>query len=311
MCIYVDDLLCTSVSAENMEWLGGVLREKYKEVSTNEGKVYSYLGQNFDFRRERECKVNMIGYTNELLEEYDVVGKRVTPATDRLFDVAESMDRLPEPLAKKFHSRVAKLLYLALRVRPDILVAVSFLSTWVTKSTQDDWEKLERVLMYLNLTADLGIVLRAEDGLQVRGHIDSSFAVYVDMVTVGQGPVSASSKKQTLVTKSSTEAELVAVSDMLYMVIWTREFLQAQGYEMGPAVIYQDNMSTIAMAKRGVSNPPRTRHVAIRHFFVKDRVDSGEVMIEHMGMEHMLADGLTKPLQGEHFRAWRRKVMGM
>lgn len=100
-----------------------------------EGKVHSYLGQNFDFRRERECKENMLGYTNEFLEEYNVVGKQVTPVTDRLCDVGE---RLPKPFAKKLHSRVAKLLYLALSVRPYILVAVSFFSTRGTKSTQDD-----------------------------------------------------------------------------------------------------------------------------------------------------------------------------
>ena len=318
VCIYVDDLLCTSVSGDNMQWIDGALRAKYKEVSTNEGKVHSYLGQSFDFRREGECKVSMVGYTSDLLEDYKVTGKRVTPAAENLFEINDSMERLPDAASKVFHSRVAKLLYLAMRVRPDILLAVSFLSTRVTKSTQEDWEKLERVLMYLNMTADLGILLRADEGLQIRGHIDASFAVHMDMkgqsgamITVGTGPVSVSSKKQGLVTKSSTEAELVAISDMLSMVIWTREFLQEQGYTMAPGIIYQDNKSTIAMANRGISNSPRTRHVAIRYFFVKDRIDSGEVVIEHMGTEHMLADGMTKPLQGELFRVMRRRVMGM
>ena len=260
----------------------------------------------------------MIGYTTDLLEEYKVTEKRVTPAAEGLFEISDSLDRLPDAASKIFHSRVAKLLYLALRVRPDILLAVSFLSTRVTKSTQEDWEKLARVLKYINMTADLGIILRAEEGLQIRGHIDASFAVHMDMkghsgamITVGTGPVSVSSKKQGLVTKSSTEAELVALSDMLSMVIWTREFLQEQGYAMATGIIYQDNKSTIAMANRGTSNSPRTRHISIRYFFVKDRIDSGEVVIEHMGTEHMLADGMTKPLQGEQFRAWRRGVMGM
>ena len=75
--------------------------------------------------------------------------------------------------------------------------------------------------------------------------------------------------------------------------------------------IHQDNKSTIAMANRGISNSPRIRHVAIRYFFVKVSTDSGEVVIEHMGTENMLADGVTKPLQGKLFRAMRRRVMGM
>ena len=69
-------------------------------------------------------------------------------------------------------------------------------------------------------------------------------------------------------TKSSSEAELVAISDMLSMVIWTRELLLEQGYTMAPGVIYQDNKSTIVMANHGISNSPRIRHVAIRYFFV-------------------------------------------
>ena len=66
---------------------------------------------------------------------------------------------------------------MALRTRPDILVAVSFLKTQVIKSMMQDSDKLERVLRYINMTPDLGIVLRAEVGLKVMGHVDASFAV--------------------------------------------------------------------------------------------------------------------------------------
>ena len=318
VCVYVDDLFCTSRSRGNMDWIDAVLKEKYKDVSSNEGLVHSYLGQTFDFRREGECKVSMAGYTSDFLEEYGVIGKRVTPAAEDVFEVDPESEKLPDEGAKKFHSRVAKLLYMALRTRPDIILAVSFLSTRVTKSTAQDWSKLERVLMYINMCPDLGIVLRAEDGLKVMAHVDASFAVHPDMkgqsgsmITLGSGPVYVASKKQGIVTKSSTESELVAISDMLPMVIWTRGFLKEQGYKMDPAVLYQDNKSTIAMANRGSSNSPRTRHVDIRYFFVKDRIEAGEIVVEHMGTDRMLADGMTKPLQGELFRRMRKAMMGM
>lgn len=70
-------------------------------------------------------------------------------------------------------------------------------------------------------------------------------------------------------------------------------------------------MSTIAMANRGASNSSRTRHIAIRYFFIKDRIDSGEVMVEHLGTDLMLADILTKPLQGELFQRMRAGLMGV
>ena len=76
---------------------------------------------------------------------------------------------------------------------------------------------------------------------------------------------------------------------------------------MGPAVLYQDNMSTIAMLKNGRASSDRTRHINIRYFFVKDRVDAGEIRVEYKPTEQMIADILTKPVQGSLFlklRAW-------
>ena len=70
----------------------------------------------------------------------------------------------------------------------------------------------------------------------------------------------AKSTKQKLVSKSSTEAELVALSDEASQVLWTRNFLELQGHKMMPAKIFQDNMSTIAMA----GQHQRTRHTNVR-----------------------------------------------
>ena len=94
------------------------------------------------------------------------------------------------------------------------------------------------------------------------------------------------------------------------MVIWFRDFLIEQGYAVKPATIYQDNLSTIAMAKRGHSTSQRTKHIAIRYFFIKDRIESKEVSVEHMPGKHIVADGLSKPLQGDGFRVSRSAIMG-
>jgi hypothetical protein len=113
-----------------------------------------------------------------------------------------------------------------------------------------------------------------------------------------------------LVAKSSTEAELIGASDALPQILWTREFLIEQGYSSKPATLYQDNTSTIALMRKGRSTSARTRHIAIRYFFIKDREDAGEVTVEHMGTNAIAADGLTKPLQGDAFRISRDRLMG-
>ena len=83
----------------------------------------------------------------------------------------------------------------------------------------------------------------------------------------------------------------------------------SQGYELGPAAIYQDHQSTMALIKNGKSSNERTRHIAIRFFFVADRVNSNEIKLEYMETESMLADILTKPLQGELFRKLRDRLL--
>ena len=78
---------------------------------------------------------------------------------------------------------------------------------------------------------------------------------------------------------------------------------------MGPATIYQDNKSTIALVKNGKSNSDRTRHIAIRFFFIADRVASKEIKIEYLKTGEMIADILTKPLQGSLFMRLRRELL--
>jgi hypothetical protein len=150
----------------------------------------------------------------------------------------------------------------------------------------------------------------------VYAYIDASFGVHNDLkshsgcvIGIGKGPIYAKSGTQRLNTKSSSEAELVALSDNANQVIWVRNFLIDQGYKMEPATIYEDNMSTIAMIKNGGSNSTRTRHIAIRFYFVTDRVKNKEIKIEYMCTGDMLADILTKPLQGALFVKLRDKLL--
>ena len=113
-------------------------------------------------------------------------------------------------------------------------------------------------------------------------------------------------------TKSSTEVELVGVDDSLGYILWARYFMEEQGYDMDPSILYQDNMSAILLEKNGkASSSKRTKHIKVKYFYIKEKVDNGEIEIEHCPTNQMWTDINTKPKQGAVYRAFRGHVMGI
>ena len=261
----------------------------------------------------------MTNFVNDVLNGCkDIIGEADTPACQHLFRIREESDSplLTDLERERYHSVSAQLLYLSKRVRPDLLVTVSFLTKRVLNPQRDDQLKLQRAIMYLRKTREKGIILEGNKIMSVHSYVDASYGVHNDMkshsgcvISIGKGPIFAKSNTQKLNTKSSTESELVAISDSATQILWTRNFLEEQQFIMGPATIYQDNMSTIALIKNGKSNSDRTRHIGIRYFFISDRVTSNELFIEYMPTEEMLADVLTKPLQGMLFKKLSDKLL--
>jgi hypothetical protein len=245
VCIYVDDLMITCADINIIEDVLQQLSKSFQDITVHRGQVHSYIGQTFDFSQPKKVKVTMEGYVTDMLEEYEVEGCAVTAATEKLFEVAVDSKVLPRERAEQYHSRVAKLLYLAKRVRPDTLKAVAFLSTRVRAPTEQDWGKLDRVLRYINCTQDMGMCSEAGSGITVLAYVDASFAVHEDykshtggVISLCKGPLFVKSAKQKLMSKSSTEAELIGISDMLLQAIWTRDFLAEQDYKCGPARLF-------------------------------------------------------------------------
>ena len=104
---------------------------------------------------------------------------------------------------------------------------------------------------------------------------------------------------------------MIGVDDAMTMVLWTKLFLEAQGYDVEENVVYQDNKSAILLEKHGrKSAGKRSRALNVRYFFVTDQVEKGNVMIEYCGTEKMVADFMTKPLQGEKFKEFRKMILG-
>jgi hypothetical protein len=324
---HVDDLKISHVDKKVNDMILNKLNERYgKEapLTVTRGRVHDYLGMTLDFSREGKVMVRMEDYVEGILEEArsNMAGESATPAADHLFAVVEEPDSdhlLTEEDAEYFHTMTAKLLFLSKRARPDIQTPVAFMTTRVKQPDKDDYKKLTRVVKYLRATPKLYLTLEADDTHIVKWWIDASFAVHKDMkshtggtMSLGKGSAYSASTRQKLNTKGSTEAELVGVNDLMPQVLWTRYFLEAQGYGVKDVKLYQDNQSTILLAKNGRSSSGRrTRHINIRYFFVADRVKSGEVSIDYCPTGSMTGDFFTKPLQGVLFQKFRAEVLNL
>ena len=103
----------------------------------------------------------------------------------------------------------------------------------------------------------------------------------------------------------------MAVDDCLSLIIWAREFMIAQGYNVRRNIILQDNKSSVLLENNGkASSGKRTRHINIRYFGITDRVAKKEAEIKWIPREDMVTDYLTKALQGAEFRWFRNIIMG-
>ena len=120
------------------------------------------------------------------------------------------------------------------------------------------------------------------------------------------------SKKQKLNTESLTEAELIGADNVMPQMLWTRYFLEAQGYGIDETVLYQDNMSAVLLEKNSKeSSTKNTKHINVRYYFIECQVETRDVVIEHCPTEEMLGYHFTKSLQGALFRNFRAEIMNI
>ena len=131
-------------------------------------------------------------------------------------------------------------------------------------------------------------------------------------MTLGKGMIYATSTRQKINIRSSTEGELVDVNDVMPQVLWNRYFLEAQGYDITDSLIYQDNQGAILLENNGhFSSSKRTQHINTQYFFVTNRIASKEVSITYCPTGHMIADFFTKPLQGSLFKKFRHQFLNI
>lgn len=321
---HVDDLMSSHVNPkvndEFYQWMNDTYGSM-KAVTCTRGKVHTYLGMTLDFSRKGKVKIRMDDYVDRMLEEFPVKFKdtetQETPASATLLEPGKGA-RLDEKRHEVFHSYVAKALFLSKRARLDIAPTVAILASKVREPVQGDWNRLVRLMRYIHSTKGWHLTLSAEDLRVLKWYIDAAFATHPDfkshtgsVLTMGSGAMQSMTRKQKLNSRSSTEAELIGVDDAITQVLWTKLFMEAQGYPIEKNILYQDNKSSILLETNGrTSAGKRSRAINIRYFFVTDQVEKGNVTIEYMPTDEMWADFMTKPLQGEKFRKFRALILG-
>jgi hypothetical protein len=340
ICFHVDDCKIShklvSVVDYTIEWLRGEYESLFTDgtgkMKVVRGKAHTYLGMTLDFTTPKIVKITMLEYIDEIVESWDkacsdfkdgykvVSGRKriATAAPDDLFRVDEDAIKLDQGLAKAFHHITAKSIYVTKRARPDISLAVAFLTTRVKGPDIDDWRKLRHMVEYLRRTRDLPLILGADGTGVLSWYVDASFAVHPDMrghtggaMTMGRGFPLDKSTKHKLNTRSSTESEIVAVDDLIPQILWARLFMKSQGMEVTDNILYQDNKSAMLLETNGrASSSKRTKHINIRYYYVADRVAKGDLRVVWCPTDKMIADFLTKPLQGKAFVEFRDLLMG-
>lgn len=313
VAIYVDDLLSVADKTGHLQRLVDELKERFQEVTYHINTDLSYLGMAIKLCPDG-TRITMDHMVQEILNDYPATTtNEASPAADNLFDPGDS-PALDDKAAKTFHTMVARLLYLTQRVRPDLAVAVAYLTTRVTCPTELDQFKVQKVVNRLHATKDQGLFFPRSGDPRLSCYADAAFGCHADgkshtgiVFMLGDAVVLIKSMKQKMVGKDSTEAELIALTDMLSYATHCHDFLVAQGVQPLCPLVLQDNKSVITQVSTSTKKM-RTLHLKVRRAIAKEMWADGEIEIQYCHTKEMSADLLTKPLHGKELRHLTNKI---
>lgn len=207
--------------------------------------------------------------------------------------------------AKPYRKLIGALIYLTNTTRPDISFAVSKLSRYCSNPGKIHWIAAKRVLRYLKGTANYGILYEKRNQ-KIHAYTDSDWAGDTEdrkscsgyAVMFAGGPISWESKKQKSVALSTMEAEYIGLSEAVKEVIYLRKFFVEIGLEEfveGPTTILCDNQSAVHLTEDNISHG-KSKHIDIRHHFSREAKQQGEIDVNYLSTDEMVADVLTKAL---------------
>ncbi|XP_064482932.1 uncharacterized protein LOC135395770 [Ornithodoros turicata] len=211
---------------------------------------------------------------------------------------------------------VGELLYLSTTTRPDIACATGILCRRVSSPRQRDWGAVKKLFRYLMHTRHFKLTLTGRQSLDLTGYVDADWAGNVTdrkstsgyIILLGDSPVTWSSRKQSSVALSSTEAEYISAAYASQEVLWLRPLLEDFGLVIDqPTPMFEDNQGCIKLAlSEGIN--ARTKHIDVRHHHLRDLVAHNIINFQYCESADNIADALTKPLPRPRLEALRQRM---
>ena len=309
--IYVDDIIFGGSS--------NVLVAKFSEDMSREfemsmmGELQYFLGLQIKQVKDGTF-VHQAKYTKDLLKKFEMADAKPL-STPMSTTTALDADEDGEPVdQKKYRSMIGSLLYLT-ATRPDIHFAVCLCARFQASPRTSHHQAVKRIMRYLRFTPELGLWYSASSTLTLRGYSDADFAgCRMDRKStsgtcqfLGSSLVSWSSRKQSSVAQSTTEAEYVAAASCCSQLLWMISTLSDFGLSYTHVPLLCDSTSAISVAKNPVLHS-KTKHIDVRYHFLRDNVEKGRIELSHVPTQNQLADILTKPLDQATFARLRGEL---
>ena len=202
---------------------------------------------------------------------------------------------------------IGSLLYLTAS-RPDIMYSTCLRARFQANPKESHLAAVKRIFKYLKGTPNLGLWYPTNSGFDLIAYSDSDFAgCKIDrkctsggVQMLGRKLVSWTSKKQSTVSLSTTEAEYVAAGSCCAQVLWMQHQLSDSGLSVSKTPIFCDSTSMIAISNNPVLHS-RSKHIEIRYHYLRDHVEKGDIEMYFIGTDYQLADLFTKPLDEKRF----------
>jgi hypothetical protein len=321
IALYVDDLLLASKDKNQMKVVKKELQAAWNVKDL--GEAHQFLGLTITRNRKERtmhlCQEQLLKTAlvdakmidcNSAPTPYEMQTKLFNDSETRTASERASMEGID------YRHTVGQLQYAASNTRPDICAAVSMVSSYTNDPGPMHWKAVKRILRYIKGTLDYGIVLGGGIKVTLEGYSDADWAGDSDtrrsrtgyIFYVGKGCVTWQSKRQATVSLSTTQAEYQSLSTATQELLWIRALLKELGYDQSePTPMHQDNMGCIELTKSN-KNHQRTKHIDIRHHFIKDVVDQKQMEMHWFPTKKMHADIMTKPLAAPTFHRLRDQL---
>jgi ribonuclease HI len=316
MAVYVDDIITVSKDMKTIDDIKIELKKVFEIKDL--GDMQYCLG--IEVKRDRSQKtiyMSQDGYVKKVAERFGLLDCKPTHSPADANSTLRKMDEkeIFKP-CNPYREMIGSLMYAMVCSRPDIADAVGSVSKYCERYSNEHWIATKRIVKYLKTTSDYALKYdgRVKSGLV--GYADANWASDPDtrksttgyVFLLNGGAVSWKSKRQSTVATSSTEAEYMSLYSAVQEAIWLKRLLVDLHYDSSNAVkIYQDNQGTIALAKNPTFHD-RTKHIDIKYHFTREQVNQGNVVLEYLPTNDMVADALTKPMSRKKIEDFARAV---